>query len=509
MKKLIPFLLLLFITPVIQAQLLNKIKKKAGDAVTKPSDKNSNPGSSSKETTKEPAAAPAENNTATTPTTAKSEIQPGGDESDFIPGSTVLYFDNFEKEKDGDLPAGWITSSSAEVKAVTGLKGKWLKMFSTSTLHFTRSKKQSWGTQFTVEFDLVIVKEDYDPRINFALINTKGNLVTDEKILQGKYFSAYVSAILGEGGKKTRLSLCKNDDINRPVSDAMSEDLPYTNYVPVHVSMTVQDKRFRFWWNGRKLYDAAIINPQFMPNQFGFDFGPVGGSDFYVTNIRIAKDIPATKPANGTATATPTENPTLDPPVTNNAGNATNATASVKLQSKVLTIDLPYAQIMKTGEATYTFTAGKEEGNFKENFFKLYLSTPGTSLRTETFNFREVNEKNPLYGTKKFPEITRTEAVLFYGNVKKPYIYKFSPRIANGHMASYVSESLERKLPPLSSTCKLVFEKIENGLASGYFVFGMMNQGLKPITKGDAMTETFTDGFIGEVKCTFSNVPVY
>jgi hypothetical protein len=36
-----------------------------------------------------------------------------------------------------------------------------------------------------------------------------------------------------------------------------------------------------------------------------------------------------------------------------------------------------------------------------------------------------------------------------------------------------------------------------------------MNQGLKPITKGDAMTETFTEGFIGEIKCTFTNVPVF
>lgn len=504
MKKLITFLLLLAFTPAINAQLLNKIKKKAEDAVSKPADKTSNTGTN-QEPGKEPSTAQTGTNTASAQTTNKT----GGDESDFIPGNTVLYFDNFEKEKDGDLPAGWITSSSAEVKAVTGLKGKWLKLFSTSTLHFTRSKKQSWGTQFTVEFDLVIVKEDYDPRINFALINTKGNLVTDEKILQGKYYSAYVSAILGDGGKKTRLSLCKNDDINRPVSDAMSEDLPYTNYVPVHVSMTVQDKRFRFWWNGRKLYDAAIINPQFMPNQFGFDFGPVGGSDFYVSNIRIAKDIPATKPANGTATTATAENTEPAPSEGNNTVSTTNAAASVKLQSKVLNIELPYAQIMKTGDATYTFTAGKEEGNYKENFFKLYLSTPGTALKTETFNFQENNQKNPLYGTKKFPEITKTEAVLFYGGVKKPYIYKFVPRIANAHYATFVSADLDRKLPPLSPNCKLVFEKIENGLASGYFVFGMMNQGLKPITKGDAMTETFTDGFIGEVKCTFSNVPVY
>jgi hypothetical protein len=505
MKKLLPLIALLLIAPVLNAQLLNKIKQKAQNAVTKPSNKNTDNGTTQESGTA-PDATAEKKNTASGET--KTQDKPAEGESDFIPGSTVLYYDNFEKEKAGDLPAGWITSSSAEVTAVEGLKGKWLKLFPVSSMHLTRSKKQSWGTQFTIEFDLVMTKVDYDPRISFALINTKGNLVTDQNILRNKYYAANVGLILGDGGKKTRLSLYKNDNINSPVSDVMSEQLLYTNLVPVHVSITVQDKRFRIWWNNKKLFDTEIINPQFMPNQFGFEFGSVGGSDFYVSNIRIAKDIPATKPVGKEPTAA-TDTPEPTPAVTNNTVSPTNATASVKLQSKVLNIDLPYAQIMKTGENTYTFSASKEEGNYKENFFKIFLATPGSQLRTETFLFTEVNKKNSLYGTKRFPDITKTEAVLFYGGVKKPYIYQVVPRIANGHMATYVSADLDRNLPPLSNSCKLVFEKIENGLASGYFVFGMMNQGLKPITKGDAMTETFTDGFIGEVKCTFSNVPVY
>jgi hypothetical protein len=163
---------------------------------------------------------------------------------------------------------------------------------------------------------------------------------------------------------------------------------------------------------------------------------------------------------------------------------------------------------MKSGENNYVFIASKEEGNNKENFFRVEFRSTYTSLKAETFQFPEAYKSNPLYGTKKFPEITKTEAVLYYGGNTKPYIYKFSPIIANGHMASYVTESLSRNLPPISPNCKLVIEKVENGMISGYFLFGAMNNGLKPITKGDAMTETFTDGFIGEIKCTFSNVPV-
>ncbi|MGQ0738207.1 MAG: hypothetical protein ACT4OJ_04030, partial [Bacteroidota bacterium] len=220
MKKLLPLILLLFITPVINAQLLNKVKQKAQDATSKPSNKTATNGSS-QETGTDPNATTEKKNTSSGQN--KTQDQSTGEESDFIPGSTVLYYDNFEKEKTGDLPAGWITSSSAEVSAVEGLKGKWLKLFPVSSLHLTRSKKQSWGTQFTIEFDLVMTKVDYDPRISFVLINTKGNLVTDQNILRNKYYAAYVSTILGEGGRKTRLSLYKNDNINNPVSDAMSE----------------------------------------------------------------------------------------------------------------------------------------------------------------------------------------------------------------------------------------------------------------------------------------------
>ena len=103
---------------------------------------------------------------------------------DFVPGATILYFDNFEKDNIGETPLGWITSASSELVSIEGLEGNWVKMTSTSANHFIRSKKQSWGNNFTIEFDLLLVKNSYDPRIDINLINTGGNLVTDEAILQ-------------------------------------------------------------------------------------------------------------------------------------------------------------------------------------------------------------------------------------------------------------------------------------------------------------------------------------
>ena len=198
----LPVLLILFcsLTVTTQAQFLNKLKNKAEKAVTKPSEKTTD--NTGPQETGTAATSPAATQTAgTTPETKSSG------ESDFIPGSTVLYFDNFEKEKNGDSPAGWMTTSSAEVVSIDGQKGKWLKMASLNANHITRNKKQSWSNAFTVEFDLLIVKKDYDPRIDFTLLNTGGRLVTDEMILRNAKNMVYVSTILGDDGKKARESL--------------------------------------------------------------------------------------------------------------------------------------------------------------------------------------------------------------------------------------------------------------------------------------------------------------
>jgi outer membrane protein OmpA-like peptidoglycan-associated protein len=624
MKILAAIILVALTTTGLQAQILKKIKQKAGETISKEIDKPSeNKQNSDKETT----VTADQGNTGAGTTVPNLKVY---SKFDFVPGTTILYYDNFEKDNIGETPLGWITSASAEVVTIEGMEGKWLKMAATSARHMIRSKKQSWGNNFTIEFDLLMVKNDYDPRIDIVLYNTGGNLVTDESILKTNKPVISFEAIIASGSQ-SRATL--NGIDGKKMSDNMGATLPYNNSRPVHISMCVQGKRFRMWWDDKKLYDLAAVSEQYLPNQLGFTFGHVGGSDYYISNIRIAKDVPDTRASftegklvsnllfyTGTAnlkpesmgalldvskilkeatspvkilghtdsdgddaanlklsqqraetvkdilvtqynidgsilttegrgetqplsdnktsegkaqnrrvefifkaeadkyiksTSTNNGNPTPDASPGKPAANAVKSSdassggTSVKLQSKILTTSLPHAQFIKTGESSYTFIASKEEGNSKENYLKIELKSVNTSLKPETFNFREINEKNPLYGTKKYAEIGKTEAVLYYNAAQKPFIYRFSPIIAAGTMASYVDEGLGRHLPPVSSNCKFVIEKIVDGKASGYFIMGIMTEGLKPIKKGDAMEETFTTGFSGEMKCTFLNVPVY
>jgi OOP family OmpA-OmpF porin len=627
MKVLASLILMILTTASVQAQLLKKIKQKAEDNVARQVEKEENKQVAEKS---KPAEAGASNSNESKTNSGSANLAVYS-KFDFVPGTNILYYDNFEKDNTGEAPLGWITSASAEVVTVEGLEGNWLKLSSTSARHMTRNKKQSWGNNFTVEFDLLMVKNEYDPRINIALVNTGGNLVTDESILGTNKQVISFESILGAGGNQSRATLYGMD--NKKFSDNMTETLRFSNTTPVHISMCVQAKRFRMWWNDKKLYDLSAISDQYLPNQLQFSFGSVGGSDFYVSNIRVAKDVPDTRARfeegklvsnllfyTGTAKLKPesmgslldvskvvkdaaspvkiightdsdgddaanlklsgeravavkeilvaqynvdadkltTEGRGETQPLANNntaegkaqnrrvefifkaeadkyvkpagiaAGSVaaptnnskvgpnekatpamSNSTPLVKLESKLLTTMFSYAQFMKTGESSYTFIASKEEGNSKENYFKIELKSLYSSLKPETFNFKEANEKNPMYGTKKFAEISNNEAVLFYNAAQKPFIYKFSPIIANGTMASYYDVALAAHLPPASSNVKFVIEKVADGKASGYFIVGMISEGLKPVKKGDAMEQTFTTGFSGQLKCTFSNVPVY
>lgn len=632
MKQLLLTLLVAFTTSTVHAQFLDKLKKKAENAIEKKMEKKKSGDNAEPSKTKDASAEEATTSTTSKPTAGN---QAGSlkvfSKFDFVPGKTILYFDNFEKDNMGETPMGWLTTKSAEVVTIEGLEGNWLKMNANSATHITRNKKQSWGNNFTVEFDMIVVPTESSARLDITLLNTGSNLVNDEQILMDSKKTAAVNFSLildDEAGKRSRAMLYKAG-VGKALSDA-EENLPYSNDKPIHVSICVQDKRYRLWWDSRKLYDLSAVDEKFLPNQLQFVFGYGNEAEFYVSNIRVAKDVPDTRKQleegklisnllfySGTANLKPesmgalmdvskvikdatstikiightdgdgddASNQTLSQqraeavknilisefkmdaailntegrgetqPIADNksaegkaqnrrvefilraeadkyqnpAGVATSAdtkpvalkskaatttntssagAGATSLHSKILTTSLPYSMILKDGDS-YAFVASKEENNNKENYLRIEFKNAGGSLKPDTYNFKEINEKNPLYGTKKYPEIIKTKAVLYYGAAKKPFIESFTPILAEGHYANYVSESLERKLPAASSNCKFVIESIEDGKASGYFTMGIVVKGLKAITKGDAMTDSFDTGFSGELKGKFEKVSVF
>ena len=75
---------------------------------------------------------------------------------DFIPGESIFFFDDFDKDAIGDFPVLWNTNGSGEITNLSLFPGKWLKMNGSGT--FIPSIKYPFPENFTIEFDLILVK---------------------------------------------------------------------------------------------------------------------------------------------------------------------------------------------------------------------------------------------------------------------------------------------------------------------------------------------------------------
>ncbi len=619
-----------------QAQFLKKLKQKAEQAINKTiSSPTENKQADSTGNAAVPAASTASDKPAEANTFGGSSNLKVYSKFDFVPGKKIVYFDNFAQDNIGETPNAWLTSSMAELVTLDGLEGNWLKMNARGSVQLTRNKVQSWGNNFTVEFDLLLVDNGQSHDYWMMLLNTGSNIVTDEKNLNlnGAHCISFWNKT-GNGGTACRTGLYRDENTSSSgtkLSEVFSDNLPYSNTIPVHISMCVQGKRFRMWWNTRKLYDMNAVDEAHLPNQLAFAFHVNDQTDYFLSNIRIAKEVPDTRAEfaqgkiisnllfyTGTANLKPESMGALlevskvikdatypvkiightdsdgddasnlklsqqraetvknilmkeygidesnlntegrgetQPVAANNssegkaqnrrvefifnavadkyqqqagattatinavkqptktqagktANSSTTSTNGLRLQSKILSVSLPFAQIIKEDNG-YALVATKEEGNSKENFLKIHFKPLGENLKTDSYYFDEFNQKKPMYGTKKYPTVTKTEAVLYYGSAQKPYIKAFTPYITEGHMSKFVDAALARHLPALSENCKLVIEKIADGKASGYFVMGIAIEGLKPVKIGDAEQQTFTDGFAGEMRGTFTDIPVY
>jgi outer membrane protein OmpA-like peptidoglycan-associated protein len=78
---------------------------------------------------------------------------------DFVPGESLMFYDDFSQDNVGDFPALWNTNGSGEVVTTNLFQGKWFKLVGSSA--FIPDTKKSFPENYTVEFELVpIVGEE-------------------------------------------------------------------------------------------------------------------------------------------------------------------------------------------------------------------------------------------------------------------------------------------------------------------------------------------------------------
>jgi flagellar motor protein MotB len=204
---------------------------------------------------------------------------------DFMPGESLMFFDDFTQDNIGDFPATWNTNGSGEIVITNLFAGRWFKLVGPAM--FIPETKKIFPDNFTVEFDVLPILGEADANTmemgfyvyaaeNPSDLNEGGALpgVTGIKMNFGMYqhgFDAYTS------GEYT---------IN-----GVTEKSPLVINQKTRMSFWIQKTRLRAYINDVKVFDL----PRGLPAGFKYNvlrFEIHDGAIPLIANFRVAVGAP-------------------------------------------------------------------------------------------------------------------------------------------------------------------------------------------------------------------------
>jgi OmpA-OmpF porin, OOP family len=204
---------------------------------------------------------------------------------DFIPGEKIISYQNFEEVNTGDFPGGWNTDASGEVVTVSNAPGKWLQLKGNG--YFLPEFITKLPENFTIEYDLIAVPET-DFNIGFYK-NPEGESFNEPFIGNGAHIKCRVST----QGSWVQAANWYTEGWG-PIDNSRDLALLDNNFSkPLHVSLTRQNERLRFYINEVKVFDLPKLLPpgELSAVRFQNDYQNEEGT-VYISGLRVAVGAP-------------------------------------------------------------------------------------------------------------------------------------------------------------------------------------------------------------------------
>ena len=204
--------------------------------------------------------------------------------SDFVPGQTVIFSDDFSKDAIADFPAKWNSNGSGRVTTLSGLQGRWLALKTNTAI--TPEMTKALPENATIEFDLYLDASNGQttPFVQFGLTQVK-NILKEDLFYKDRFFMnihnyAENDAHAVEYGLKNDVLGTKND-------------FPITSYANkiLHISMALNKTRLRIYLDQTKVIDLPRVIETDMRTNFFINSNsviPAPELDMYIANVRIA-----------------------------------------------------------------------------------------------------------------------------------------------------------------------------------------------------------------------------
>ncbi len=225
-------------------------------------------------------------NNSTSPNTS---VNPGNTAdtaiSDFTPGASVIFYDDFKKDALSDFPAKWNSTGSGKVSTINGVDGRWLEIADNTLV--TPYMEKSLPENCTIEFDLFLNSPEgaMVPFIQFGFSDSKNILTQD--VYRSKRF--WVS-LDNYNDKSTYVVNYGLNDLD-PIGNKQS--FPLTSYANkiLHVSIAVNKTRARVYLDQTKIVDLPrVLTPAMLHSFYIANYPkiPASTAGLFIGNVRIA-----------------------------------------------------------------------------------------------------------------------------------------------------------------------------------------------------------------------------
>jgi outer membrane protein OmpA-like peptidoglycan-associated protein len=203
---------------------------------------------------------------------------------DFVPGDEQLFFDDFANDFVGDFPARWNTNAGGEVVTLGDNSQKWFKLKAGYQIYFIPDAPKI-PNDYTIEFDIIGIGVERVSSTAYLRVDLSDN----EKFAEGSNFVQAHIPFCQYTPVGITVENRKND--KREIYSTVKADIRNAIVNGAHISIAVNDERFRLWVDETKYVDVPKAVPlgklttlKFHANNFKDNT-----EQLFITNLKVAK----------------------------------------------------------------------------------------------------------------------------------------------------------------------------------------------------------------------------
>ncbi|UCD60032.1 MAG: OmpA family protein [Flavobacteriaceae bacterium] len=207
---------------------------------------------------------------------------------DYVPGDKELFFDDFSNDFIGDFPAKWNTNGSGEVVTINDSPQKWLKILPGHATYYIPDIP-SLPEEYTIEFDVLVVGVDKNTSSTATL---QVELSDNQGFSPGKAYAYALIPFCQYSPIGVHVRNYSKSGGGSEINNVVNADLREAVLNQPHVSLAVNQRRFRLWVNEKKYVDIPRMIPEgnlISTLKFHLNNFKDGKENLFITNLKVAE----------------------------------------------------------------------------------------------------------------------------------------------------------------------------------------------------------------------------